>query len=649
MPTPPPSLPALQKMLKETRLKLSRNLALRLFFYPEVNNNRMCYFPSVSTWSPTLSQPRKLPLTMFEEHVNVLEKKFLLDHFERLKSKDNDASLIKNIRELKSKQHVTVAKADKNMGVCIISTKEFERFGMEHITDKSVYHELPPKVFETKIKNAWQRLRFILQEHKLLVDDIGRETPLAKSLLYLENKPAEAANLQLLFKVHKQPLKIRPIASNFSTITTNASIYVHRCLIKYLQLIPTIINSAKATIEKLKYLQFSEANLQLATIDIISFYPSITHLEGLKRTSDFLKTLAIQHNLILLDSQREHLLDLLKWILENNYITFNGHIVHQVKGTAMGTNVAVVYANLVAASIEADVVSRLQESIKFYVRYIDDIFVISNDVPTLIKNLNEQSPTIKFELTSKRSDVVEFLDAQFELKNKKISSKIYEKPGNQHSYLLPTSNHSPTVQVNLINTEVRRIRTLCTEDYDFFDAISTFKVHLSRRKYHKNLLRIVDILALTVDGALAKPKKTVQENKLCVVINDLNNKEKFPLKRLLIVPSNITDITINGEHEELPSKYGRFLSEILSDSIVGKKRGRNIYSMLQRKKRATNNSRLNEPSRKRALEDEQDRGGETANTFARVCAPASPNPNPNPHANPSPNPSLTLANCLGLP
>jgi hypothetical protein len=640
---------ALQQMLKETRAKLSRNLALRLFFYPEVNNNRQSYFPSVSTWLPTLSAPRQIPLSMFEEHVDVMEKKILHDHLERLKKKGDDASLIKNIRELKSKEKITVAKADKNMGVCVIATKEFLDFGMEHISDKSMYHELPPLVFETKLKNQWNRLRLILQEHKLLVDDNGRETALAKSLLHLENAPPKAADLQLLFKVHKQPLKIRPIASNFSTISTNTSIYVHRCLIKYLKMIPTIATSSRAVIQKLRDLQFSDANLQLATIDIINFYPSITHVEGLRRTKDLLKHLAMQQRNDLLLQQQEHLLELLKWVLENNYITFNGHVLHQVKGTAMGTNVAVVYANLVAASIEMDVVSRLQSSIKFYVRYIDDIFVIGNNIPTLIKNLNEQSPTIKFELTSKRSDVVEFLDAQFELKNKKISSKIYEKPGNQHSYLLPTSNHSSTVQVNLINTEVRRIRTLCTEDFDFFDAILTFKVHLSRRKYHKNLLRIVDILALTVDKTLAEPKKTVQENKLCVVINDLNNKEKFPLKRLLIVPSNITDITINGEHEELPSKYGRFLSEILNDSIVGKKRGRNIYSMLQRKKRATNNSRLNEPSRKRALEDEQDRGGETANTFARVCAPASPNPNPNPHANPSPNPSLTLANCLGLP
>ena len=636
-------------MLSDTRKRLSRILELRLFFYSDVKNKATLY-PSVSTWRPEdkLAEVRRLPLNLFEKHLDVLAEKFLLRHFENLKGRDDDACLIKAIRSLRNKADITIAKADKNMGTCVLSTEDFISHGMKYISDDKSYRILTPAEFAKKVASAWRELEAVLKRHDMLTDDRGNLSSLAKSLLHRREQEPKPANLQVLFKVHKPPpMKIRAIANNFDTITTNASIYVHRCLVDVLNYIPTITRSTKMLMQELKKFTIEDDYLELATIDIANFYPSITHGEGLRRTRDFLEKLAHRRRNLILESSINHLLDVLYWVLRHNYVTFNEVIAHQIKGTAMGTNVAVVYANIVAASIEEDVVRRLSSSIKFYRRYIDDIFVIGKDIPILINELNEQSPTIRFELTSTRTDSVCFLDAEIELIDKKISSKLFEKPGNQHNYILPTSNHLPAVQINLIKTEVKRIRAICSEDKDFFDAILSFKCHLQRRKYHNSLLRIVDLLAFTADRPTEKTNKTMQTNKLCVVLEDLNKKYKFPMKRLLIVPSHVADITINGVPQPNASKHGQYISKILNESIIANKMGINIFSMLKRQKRETDNSLLNQPSRKRALEDEQDRGGETATKFARVCAPASPNPNPNPHANPSPNPSLTLANRLG--
>ena len=613
-------------------------MELRLHFYSNVNNERSCY-PSVSTWSPSLDEAKLHPLTMFEKHVDSLEENFILQHFNRLKCMGNDSLLIKAVRALKAKEHITIAKADKNMGVCVLSTTDFIKFGVDLISDKSVYFTLSLKVFEEKIKDAWIKLELILQTYGLLYEENGWRTGLAKSLLHLQKEDIEPANLQLLFKVHKTPLKVRPIANNFATITTNTSIYIHNCLQKYLEFMPTIAISSRKVLEKLKNFQCSAPNLQLATIDIANFYPSITHAEGLSRTRNFLTKLIHRHKLRGLEDQLEHLLEMLEWVLRNNFVTFNGVIAHQIKGTAMGTNVAVVYANIVAASIEDEVIKRLAHSINFYTRYIDDIFVIGTDIPTLINQLNEQSPTIKFERTSDRTDCVNFLDAEIEIIDNKISSKLYEKPGNQHSYILPTSNHIPAVQINLIKTEVQRLRALCSSDENFFDSINMFKRNLQLRKYNSGLLSIVDLLAFKANQPPEPPKKPSTQNKLCIILNDHNKKLTFPLKRLLTVPRHIADVSVAGVPQVNATKYGRFLSKILEESVIGNKMGLSIFNMLQRKKRVTKNSQFTEPSRKRAREEEQDRGGETANSFAIVCAPASPNPNPNPHANPR----LTLA------
>jgi hypothetical protein len=324
VPTAPPNLDLLRRVIGETRARLQRNLELRLNFYSNVNNYAPLY-PSVSQWRPDKMDPaKKFPLDMFEKHVDILQEKYLLEHFEQLKCKGNDISLIKAIRELRNKEHITIAKADKNMGICIIKTEEFIRFGMEHIGDKLTYsYALPQQAFHVRVANEWQKLRSILAKHGLLNDDNGQQSKLAKSLLYLENKISKPANLQLLFKVHKQPLKIRPIANNFDTMTTNTSIFVHNSLIKYLKFIPTITNSIKETISDLTKLVITDDYLELATIDIVSFYPSIGHEEGLRRTRRFLLNLIEQHKLKQLANELEYLLDLLNWVLTNNYVTFN--------------------------------------------------------------------------------------------------------------------------------------------------------------------------------------------------------------------------------------------------------------------------------------------------------------------------------------
>jgi hypothetical protein len=579
------------------------------------------------------------PLSMFEKHVDLLEKTYVFQHFQRLKCLVNDTSLLKAVHSLRKKEHITVSKADKNMGICIISTVDFISFGMKHILDKSTYYVLSKKVFEAKVKDAWSKLELILHKYGLLYEDNGWQTGLAKSLLHLKKQPAEPANLQLLFKVHKDPLKIRPIANNYATVTTNTSIYVHKSLQIFLDLIPTIAVSTRKVLEKLKNFDCEDDYLELATMDITNFYPSITHVEGLRRTRDFLEKLRHRHNVQMNDHQLNHLLEMLRWVLENNYVTFNGVIAHQHKGTAMGTNVAVIYANIVAASIEADVIRRLSSSIKFYTRYIDDVFVIGNNIPTLIEELNKQSATIQFERTSVRTDLVTFLDAEIELKNKKISSKLYEKPGNQHTYILPTSNHLPAVQINLIKTEVKRIRAISSDNKNFILSINSFKRHLQLRSYNTHLLSIVDIQAFKACQPHEPSKKIIGQNRLCIVANDLNKKCKFPLARLLIVPSNVINFSLRGVPQPTASFFGELLSKIVEESVIGNKMGLNIFNMLKRKKRETNNSLLDENSRKRALGNQQNRGGETATKFARVCAPAIPNPNPNPHANPSLNPS----------
>ena len=97
-----------------------------------------------------------------------------------------------------------------------------------------------------------------------------------------------------------------------------------------------------------------------------------------------------------------YLRETLTLILNENYFQFNGRNYLQIHGTAMGTKMAVAFANIFMADIETQIVSQ-SVAVKptVWKRYIDDIFTLwdtSNlhDIERFIEQANSYNPTIKF-------------------------------------------------------------------------------------------------------------------------------------------------------------------------------------------------------------------------------------------------------------
>lgn len=67
---------------------------------------------------------------------------------------------------------------------------------------------------------------------------------------------------------------------------------------------------------------------------------------------------------------------LLHWTLTNNYLSYLDDIYLQLTGTAMGTPVAVMYANITLAYLESTATAYQSY---LYMRYTDDLCVICKD------------------------------------------------------------------------------------------------------------------------------------------------------------------------------------------------------------------------------------------------------------------------------
>ena len=106
--------------------------------------------------------------------------------------------------------------------------------------------------------------------------------------------------------------------------------------------------------------------------------------------------------------------EMLQLILKENSFQFNGKHYLQTHGTAMGTKMAVAFANIFMSAIETEII-RLSSNkpLVRWIRYIDDIFSLWNidkkDIGSFIELANNHHPTTKF--TAEISDTeITFLD-----------------------------------------------------------------------------------------------------------------------------------------------------------------------------------------------------------------------------------------------
>ena len=91
---------------------------------------------------------------------------------------------------------------------------------------------------------------------------------------------------------------------------------------------------------------------------------------------------------------------LLSLILKENSFQFNGKNYLQTHGTAMGTKMAVAFANIFMASIEKEILRQSVNKPLTWKRFIDDVFCLwdtnKEEIEHFVEQANSYHPTIKF-------------------------------------------------------------------------------------------------------------------------------------------------------------------------------------------------------------------------------------------------------------
>ena len=412
--------------------------------------------------------------------------------------------LTNTLKELSDNRDIIVTEADKNMGVAVVKTSDYVHLGFKHLMDGNSYElcdGLP------NYEDLWKCLEEILSKHnRLQYFDTWKKTwtktKLAKFLLQLKGREElKLGTFYMLMKVHKTPLAGRPIVSSINTITYFASKYIDRRLQPIYKRIPSFLKSSRDLILELERTYFtSNKDFYILCADVDSLYPSIPIEKGLQMMKD---SLVKRNNELPKEGQLpadeiSFLLDLMKFVLDNNYFSFGNLIFRQKQGTAMGTPAAVVFACLFLDTHETNILNLSVEKPILYKRYIDDIFAIfrkREDAELFLTNFSatQDLPTIKcssFTINDKEGtflDLTIYKGERFESTGR-LDIRVFQKPQNKYLYLPRNSFHPKATFPAYIISEINRYRLICSNDEDFEVVKKDFHSRLIARGYTEDFL-----------------------------------------------------------------------------------------------------------------------------------------------------------------
>ena len=459
-----------------------------------------------------------------------------------------------------------------------MNTLDYKISCLQHLNDITTY-----SIIQNYDKDViYDRLITILKRHKLYEARTVR-TPLANSLLQLQNQPSlRIAPFYTLPKIHKSitpPIPGRPIVSSNSTLTYHASVYLDRELQPILKKLKTVCTSGRSIILQMESFKAPPGSTILCA-DVTSLYPNIPIDIGIatvRRVLQDLKCFTTGH--------LNFLMDLLHWVLTENYCIFDEVIYHQIKGTAMGTPTAVSYSNIFLYGIEAPILLKYGHS--YYTRYIDDVFSIFHSreqAQLFITEFNSIIPSIKFEAVTIADSGV-MLDNELtlipsqDLSHLVISHTIYQKERNIYQYIPIMSEHSPHIFKNFVYQELQRYRLACTNDTDYNKICSSFLQRLTARGYPEEIF----------STALKKvPSRAALMENLYLQFNPLfpinKNKKGKPIL-ILDIPRLLPKVSWQSIFEIPPNVFNtrQFQGAYSSSKItLGKKNSRTIGQHLIR-------------------------------------------------------------------
>ena len=170
------------------------------------------------------------------------------------------------------KQDFVIVKADKNLGPCVIETDKYIKYALEdHLNCQDTYKKLSTISAKKYMETVDKKIRFFLYKHRKILSTTETK--------YLRKKTKECTDpfpkLYLLMKVHKTPLKTRPVVSCSGGLLHPLGVWLNTALQPIATKLTSFIASSYNLKEALKTIHGLPAGAKLFTADTVNMYTNI--------------------------------------------------------------------------------------------------------------------------------------------------------------------------------------------------------------------------------------------------------------------------------------------------------------------------------------------------------------------------------------
>lgn len=240
-------------------------------------------------------------------------------------------------------------------------------------------------------------------------------------------------------KIHKVPLKMRPIVSNISAPTYKLAKWLVKKFTEFDPPKGKFVKNAMDFAKKIKNIKIEEDEI-MVSFDIVSLYPNIPLPEAIQAISDWLQSANIT------DLEKSTLIDATRVCMYQNQFQFRNKFYKLRKGTSMGNPLLCFVSNAFMCHFETKLGNALP---RVWWRFVDDVFAIikKSEVENFLKLLNNtEYNSIKFTCEEESNGKLPFLDLMLSrTPTGSIDITVFRKPTSTHR---DSSHESRTVQLH---------------------------------------------------------------------------------------------------------------------------------------------------------------------------------------------------------
>ena len=444
IPTPVTNLNLVRRQLLQDFNQFARRMGLQYIFYGQDKEPHP--FHVKSDWEPPVQQ--SVSLESFLERVksdlaevNITKPKNNLSPAER-----------KALIDLKNNTEINIRKADKGTTSVFLSLTDKINEGQIQLDNVEHYRPLVEPMVEETSRKVQRLIAALHNEHH--IDEM------TKKWLSQTPNPPRIPVFYTLTKIHKPTPVGRPIISGVSGPTEKLSDFVDKLLQPIAQQQKSYLKDTTDFINFIERTKVPE-NAILVSMDVTSLYTNIPQEEAVQTICQAYDTFYGGTPPI----PTRFLAQALRPILQENSFQFCGKNYLQTHETAMGTKMAVTFANIFMGKVETEILSQSTIKPLVWKRYIDDIFSLWDTnrevLNEFIDKANNHHPTIKF--TAEISDTeTTFLDTSVYKGERFISESVLDirthyKATKTFQYTHFSSCHPPGVRKGFIKGEALRL------------------------------------------------------------------------------------------------------------------------------------------------------------------------------------------------